>query len=183
MTVKDVIQLVRGLTGDVVKKKMSINILLSFLNEALDKICSELYLYAIVGTQDTVSGTQIYPLPTGLVKIISVKIDGSDRNDYILEGTNITFADPIVDSGINNIEISYYDIPQYVKADYEGEPSTEIAIPVVFLGLVEDYMLYRIYLNENDDRGNIKLRSFIDGLAKGRGIVERRSAQDTRFWL
>ena len=201
MTVKDIIDLVRGLSGDLVRKKYPLIVLVSFLNEALTKICTELYLYKETNTQSTVAGTQSYTLPNNVIKITSVKIDDTERDDYTTNGNTITFSDEIITSGTNNIVIEYYSVPQYT-VDYYYMPIIgtagwivevskigdiaeayipEIKIPTTYYDLITDYMLYKIYLNEGNKIAYDKLKLFEMGVKHARVLEDRKVTRDVRF--
>ena len=187
MIVKNLIDLVRGFTGEIISKKYPNAVMVHLYNQAISKISSELYLNLETNTLSTVSGQQSYDLPSNLIKIVSVTIDDTARTDIKVVGNKLYFDDDITADGTDNLVVKFYSsmtanqLP--LTVDYDSIANTVIDLPDMYIDLVVKFMLYQIFLYENDQRAGIQLSLFQQGLKEARVLEDRKTIKDTRFTL
>lgn len=182
----EVIQRVRTLTGDRTALQYSDDDVIAWINDGVRECAVINNLLQKTATQQTTIGQASYSLPTDMLKLHSVKLDGfklreitqAQFDDLYASGKDNPEANPDVcyiwagslnlypvPDGVKELRIDYLYEPQPIIND-PAHLDANVALPVGYHSRIVDYCIAQVFLQDGDATGYAtKLNEFRTGVA------------------
>lgn len=192
MKVSDIISRVRTVAGDTDVLQFRDESLIAWINDAMREIASDNQLLQKSATSNTVINQGKYDIPTDILKLHSIIVDGSDLRLIDLETAKVEgylnddkgksqvgwiWAGKInlypAPDSVVNLEIIYTRSPREVDAEADTPE-----IPASYHGRLVDYCLAQVAQQDDDmNRYAIKMEEFRTGVQSLKDIPEWENNQ------
>lgn len=212
MKVSEIISRVRSIAGDTNVLQFTDNTALDWINDGVRECAKDNQLLQKTATQNLVVGTIAYTLPTDILKLHSVKVDGQKIRVLTLAefeaygGDSTDSGTPVV-AYVWGGKINFYPkptsaLPLVIEYTYDP-PVTNIAninddppLPVGYHSRLVDYCLAQVAQQDDDmPRYQLKMEEFRSGVHNMKddatemedyypmmGVSARDSGQDWLEW-
>ncbi len=183
MIISDIMTRVRSMASDTEQIQFSDDDLINWINDGIRECALDNQLLQKTATQNLVVGTTSYNLPTDILKLHSVKVDGAKIRVLTLAefealgGDSTDSGDPVVayvwagkinlypkPSRVLSLVIEYTYDPALIVNDAPGKASTP-ALPVGYHARLVDYCLAQVAQQDDDmPRYQLKMEEFRTGI-------------------
>lgn len=198
MKVGDIVTRVRNIAGDTNVLQFTDSMVVDWINDGIRQCAVDNNLLQKRGTQVLAGGTDTSPLPTDILKLHSIKVDGdklqvltleqfeaqvggTEQNGrphlaYVWAGVLNLYPKPTTDT---TLSIDYtYDPPNLV-ATGDGWQDAVPALPVGYHSRLVDYCLAQVAQQDDDsNRYLMKMEEFNTGVQK---LNDQQQTEDDMY--
>lgn len=181
MLVSDIISRVRNIAGDINANQFSDEQVMSWINDGIRECAVDNNLLQKRATQIVVADQSTYDLPSDILKLHSVKYDGTKIKILTLEEFDKQYSGENTGSGVPNAAYIWAGVLNIVPSpdnstkslviDYTRDPidvddgNLTPEIPVGYHSRLVDYCLAQVAQQDDDmNRYSIKMQEFRTGV-------------------